>query len=1692
MSAIKVNGTWKQVSSIKIKKDGAWQEHSAVYARLEGAWHLIDLGAEPLDPAYHVWKAYADDELGTGITLDPTNKHYLGLATGQRSETPDLSDPSVFDWSLIKGEDGEGVDQTVLDQIQTTIDGNTNRVSTLENTTATNANRLSTVETETGETNTRVSSLETTTAEQGSRLSTVETETGETNTRVSSLETTSAEQGSRLSSVELDAGGTKNRVSSLETASTAQAERLSTVETNAGNTQNRVSSLEMTTSSHASRISSVEVKSNANASKVGVLETATTDNASRIETVKVQQDNAVAAAIDTAKAYTDTETGVLKAERVIKADANGKVSGIHLLANGSGADAGGKMYFQADEIAIVPPNWNAGTEADKSQFPFYFSEDRKFMYLDEATIKRLSAETIDSGSLAVDGLTLLTSNLSLPAGAIREHMLDPSFKDGIVRVNPDGEKLGGSVIESVTGITANRDITTAALKSGGNTQDLNISITGPNIEELVSVSFDLQVLRNGTAMALSNGSTTVHVSTKQEVYNTGPGGGERGRTSLSFTEALKLFNPTSGTSYTFTLRISNYTRDDGHNYAPRIALSLSVSEPIVSSGGFITDVRWSEVKEQPSFVGLDTVGSSSYPRLILSNNPGTSSVWLRVNSSSGGILPYSNGGSKLGTNGWRFAEVHSVNFFENGARLTDKYLGKTATAADSAKLGGLNLNSSSRNNQANRVMRTDSNGYAQFGWINTISGGASGAIDRIYCSQDSYLRYLTPASFAANMSAHLVTAGRVLTDVPAGAKFTDTNTWRPISDSATSTSSSTSASLTAVKTAYDKGVQALGVANSHNHNGLYYTESEVRTFLNRSYVYNHTAYNLAVGWYTIATNTGDRASARFGIWDTNSSDHQAVTFYAAHHFGTDGSNTLTVLDNSYFGGSPFRHIRIKDGGTYDGAALQVYIEDPTNNVHCAILGDNFQASGWVLCDWVADGTTPPNVSNYPSFGERSRVDLNQIAQGGFATTGEIYCGGDRTLQRVFHGGYHPTADRWTMARTLSLSGDVTGSVQIDGSSDRTLAVTVKNDSHSHHSLIGLDNVARYGTTSLQFAQFSGVGGTGTNGAALSNPSNGWYNHIVMNHGNNAGYYTDIATDLHRDAAFIKRVEAGTHHSWQRIFTDVYHPNADRWTSARTISLSGDASGAVSIDGSGNVTLPVAVKDDSHNHSQVYIPDTRGAARAPSYYPDRYVSFDFQQNTNTGAGDAMWHVVQTVAKWSSYASSHSQQQLAFTGSNLKHREATSDSSWGAWKKIWDTGNVGLDSNIWGGITSRSPHGYIDIGPANTSYAHIYTDRPSFYFNKVLYAGSHATGGVGSRVMTWDDFTYQDNPPAGLEGVINASWIQAGAIRGHHIQVSTTGTETGNKSGVKIELNPLGTSPFSISDKATGENLFSVQLVEGQPKATVNGFAGENFVSNPAAVSSEVKRAINPYYMGESSPQSDTSGTAMSSGTSFSLPTVQVNGGLVMVSFKLGNSLASSSYATYGYSADPSWRVRVYRNAVSGAPLFDKTYSGNAGGYIEQEPGTPYSERSYSRISIEDGFVDQYAPASEVYVLRVDRIAGSNTNLARNLFKAASPNIKINDLSYSSSSSNNGSWVDKDTGFTVKTGRVYVSGNNSANVYFRQAFSTIYTATCNSTSANVGYSVTGSVSTLASSYIRITNHDGGQSDYINWIAVGYTQV
>lgn len=164
---------------------------------------------------------------------------------------------------------------------------------------------------------------------------------------------------------------------------------------------------------------------------------------------------------------------------------------------------------------------------------------------------------------------------------------------------------------------------------------------------------------------------------------------------------------------------------------------------------------------------------------------------------------------------------------------------------------------------------------------------------------------------------------------------------------------------------------------------------------------------LSPGWYTIAINDGNRAVARFGLKDVTSSAHQSVVFYAAHHYGTDASNTITVLHQSSYEITPFRKIRIKDSTSsiYGGAALQVYIDVNASNETVFILGDNFQTYGWQLKNWVPDATDPGGLSAaWWTFEEVSSIDLDNISQGGMATTGEIYAGGDTEQYKVMHEG----------------------------------------------------------------------------------------------------------------------------------------------------------------------------------------------------------------------------------------------------------------------------------------------------------------------------------------------------------------------------------------------------------------------------------------------------------------------------------------------------------------------------------------------------------------------------------------------------------------------------------------------------------------------------------------------------------------
>lgn len=73
--------------------------------------------------------------------------------------------------------------------------------------------------------------------------------------------------------------------------------------------------------------------------------------------------------------------------------------------------------------------------------------------------------------------------------------------------------------------------------------------------------------------------------------------------------------------------------------------------------------------------------------------------------------------------------------------------GTVNTNLNADMLDGLHIHAG-RNHEVNKIVRTDANGHIQAGWINTTSGDiGTGAINKIYCSNDDYIRYKTPANF---------------------------------------------------------------------------------------------------------------------------------------------------------------------------------------------------------------------------------------------------------------------------------------------------------------------------------------------------------------------------------------------------------------------------------------------------------------------------------------------------------------------------------------------------------------------------------------------------------------------------------------------------------------------------------------------------------------------------------------------------------------------------------------------------------------------------------------------------------------------------------------------------------------------------------------------------------------------------------
>ena len=138
----------------------------------------------------------------------------------------------------------------------------------------------------------------------------------------------------------------------------------------------------------------------------------------------------------------------------------------------------------------------------------------------------------------------------------------------------------------------------------------------------------------------------------------------------------------------------------------------------------------------------------------------TSDPTLTLSGDASGSATFTNlGNATLNVTVADDSHNHVISNVDGLQTALDGKLSTSGKAADSNLLDGLDLHSG-RNNQANSVVRTQSNGYVDFGWINTTSGDTTGSLSRAYVDTgDGYIRKCTMAHLRSQMGA-LSTSGK--------------------------------------------------------------------------------------------------------------------------------------------------------------------------------------------------------------------------------------------------------------------------------------------------------------------------------------------------------------------------------------------------------------------------------------------------------------------------------------------------------------------------------------------------------------------------------------------------------------------------------------------------------------------------------------------------------------------------------------------------------------------------------------------------------------------------------------------------------------------------------------------------------------------------------------------------------------------
>ena len=410
-------------------------------------------------------------------------------------------------------------------------------------------------------------------------------------------------------------------------------------------------------------------------------------------------------------------------------------------------------------------------------------------------------------------------------------------------------------------------------------------------------------------------------------------------------------------------------------------------------------------------------------------------------SKFGDVLGPSHGGTSLTTIGTA-GQVIKVNSGANGLEWG------TITAGGSGDITGVTIQTDSGSGSK----ATDTGGSADFSLL-----GANGV--GITNSGATITAVAVPAEIDHDALSNFVAAEHVdWAGANAGTIHASNYT-----DTTTNTQLSNAQVRTAVEAASDSNV-----FTDADHTKL----NGVATSATSDHLHGSQQNDIATGWWTFAvvkgrdTGLAQRAQAQFYITDSDSGRHRTAHIGATHMYGSNGSNSLQLFGTSSYGnGVPFDGFRIKEGDTYDGAALQINITNAGNRINQFMM-DNFQSGvyglpgyGWTLLDtWLADSDTNGHNSllGYGTFAFNTDMavscdidlddDANPYYGGGMGTTGSLFVDKHTRL-----GGTHTVSNE-----ALTVNGNVMIQDSPTSSDGNDQSLTLKSNADSARIIVSAD------------------------------------------------------------------------------------------------------------------------------------------------------------------------------------------------------------------------------------------------------------------------------------------------------------------------------------------------------------------------------------------------------------------------------------------------------------------------------------------------------------------------------------------------------------------------------------------------------------------------------------------------------------